>query len=250
MKPKLTTTFRIEDVDPGRMSVNVAVLIDVIGTTSVLSHALEHGASAVHVMHSELDAHRRAQQWSKDPDNTEPLIHCKGWDESGQFRPVVHGQQWVITSVTYALIQLAASAQYMYAASLLNASAVVARLLAHEEPNVDFLCASPVGRLNLIDLYTTGYLIEQLINARPNEWVLSESSRIAVAVYHEYRSSICRCIADSHGGRAGDIQISRDAAQFIARIDQHSCLPIYKGDNIFVDDLAVARRPLMHTLRH
>lgn len=242
MKPKITLTFRNDDIDCGYLVEKVIVLIDVLGSTSIISHALELGAAAVHIKHDELGARRYARSLESRHGLYMP---CKPLDQYDGAReepllpamPRLNGKQLIISSsCSYAASQMATGARHVYAAALLNAPAVVRQLQQHDDYSITFVCMNSCGEMSLIDLYAAGYMIDQLNIDRPGAWSHAENAKVALAVYQRYQDDPLNCLNEGRRSKILNNRKISEAARFVTCIGTHDNVPEQRSQCVFSDN--------------
>jgi 2-phosphosulfolactate phosphatase len=190
---KINVILRKEDLDPAFLHDKVAVVIDVLFATSSIVTALGQGAIDVHPMLNR----QMALNAVRDLDQASYILageqHLQGIAGFSEFTPMALAREplkgrslfYATTNGTVAL-RMADSASHVYAAALLNAPAVVSRLLEHPDQTLVLICSGSAGRVNLEDLYLAGYLIEALCAQGTGGWQLTDTCHIALAVYRQY----------------------------------------------------------------
>lgn len=236
--PKLNVIVRKEDLSSDFLHDKVVVVIDTLFATSTIVTALQHGAAAVL-------PHSNAQQASnavRELDQGSYLLagesHLRSIPGFAGYSPLSVAQQplqgrqlvYCTTNGTVALRQ-ADCARHVYAAALLNGPAIAHRLQQHTEQSLMLVCAGSAGRINLEDLYTAGYLIEQLEKYCPNHWQHSDTSTIARAVYQQYAQNPLACLLDSQLGRSlpDDLQAE---VHYAAQVGLFNVIPKLDGQRL------------------
>jgi 2-phosphosulfolactate phosphatase len=248
MKSKITLSLRYDDIDRGGyLSETVVVLIDVLGSTSIISHALQAGAPAVHVQHDAVGATWYAQAL----DAQALCLACTPLDQRTDTRtqpliltmPPLDGRQLVISSSHgYAAIRMASSARHVYAAALLNAPAIIRQLQRHTDLSICFACIKPSGGISLIDLYAAGYMISQLDAQSPGPWGLGDSAQLALAVYQRYQANPLDCLKNGHVTKRLDNDSFYQATHYVTRVGAHENVPEQRDPWVFSDIGAPASR--------
>lgn len=93
---------------------------------------------------------------------------------------------------------MAATVTHLYVAALLNAPAMTNRLVEHAGERLELICTGPGRRSSLIALYAAGYMVEHLMQARPDAWAFSDTALVARSVYLQYLGEPYRCLTDSY----------------------------------------------------
>lgn len=210
MNPKINVILRKDDIDPGFLFEKVVVLIDVLGSTSMISQAFESGAGTVHLKHDELAAQSQVRQ-----------LESQGRTQ----------QRVIANSCGYACSQQVAGARHVYAAALLNAPAVVEKLLRHDGLSISFVCTRSGSGLSLVDLYAAGYMIDLMQRQRPGVWTHTEDSKVALAVFERYQGAPLDCLP----GMPITARQRLDAIHAIEALGAHDNVPEQIGQGVFVD---------------
>lgn len=240
MKPKITVALRNDDIDCGYLAEKVVVLIDVLGSTSIISHAFEMGAAAVHLKHDELGARR----FVRSLENGDGFyMSCKPLDQHVKAgaeplllaMPQLNGKQLIISSSSYAASQMATGARHVYAAALLNAPVVVRQLQQHDCHSITFVCVESSGGASLIDLYAAGYMIDQLNTERPGTWSHTENAKVALAVYQRYQADPLNCLREGRLSKKPHSRQIGEAARYVTCIGAHDNVPEQRSPWVFSD---------------
>lgn len=237
--PKLNVVLRKEDLDPSLMFDKVVVVIDVLFATSTIATVLHHGAEAVHPCSSCDVAVRAVAGLEKDSFLLAGEHNLKRIDGFAGYSPLaltslpLRGKQlfFSTTNGTWALSK-ASCAERVYAAGLVNATAIAAQLLEHSDQTIVLLCAGSAGRVNLEDVFAAGYLIEQLEAAMPGNWQHSDTCQIARAVYRSYADAPERCLMESQLGQALAGSELEAEVRYAAQIGLFDVIPTAVGERL------------------
>jgi len=236
--PKLNVILRKEDLNTDFLHDKVVVVIDVLFATSTIVTALHHGAAAVQPHSNAQQANNAVRELAQDSyllageSRMHSIPGFASYSPLSVARQPLEGRQLVYctTNGTVALRQ-ADCARHVYAAALLNGPAMAQRLLQHAELSLIFVCAGSAGRINLEDLYTAGYLIEQLERLRPNHWQHSDTSTIARAVYQQYATAPLACLLDSQLGRSLTDELQAEV-RYAAQVGLLDVIPKLDGQRL------------------
>jgi 2-phosphosulfolactate phosphatase len=168
MKPTLNVYALPRFVEPEEMAGGTAVVIDVLRSTTTIAYALDAGAKAVIACLEVADAFTLAEQFPADQvvlGGEREGVPVDGfqlgnspedytWDAVG-------GKTVVLTTTngTRAMVH-AAKADDVFVAALVNASAIVRRLIDRE--HVHILCAGTDGKISEDDALLAGLLVDRL----------------------------------------------------------------------------------------
>jgi 2-phosphosulfolactate phosphatase len=256
---KLHVLLKKEDLDRERLPGKTVIVLDVLFATSSIVTVLANGATEVlplldgaaareeagrrapgsFVLAGELDAvtlegfcHPTPLALLREPVAGRPLIYCT-------------------TNGTVALAK-AREAEHVYAAALLNGSAVVehverthrARAGGGQPPGerrkedvedgaedtVLVVCSGSADRFNLEDFYGAGFLVSRFIAGGAGRWELSDSARAALLLHD--RVGAYECLAES---RVGQFMVERgwlEELAFAARKDLYDVVPVLEGGRL------------------
>lgn len=218
-----------EDLDAVRVAGKVAIVLDVLFATSTIVTAVAHGASAVTPASDEAAARAHARDLPAGSFVLAGELYAEtlpGFAPPTPLALLEHGVagKHVVYSTTNGTVALrdAAGAVAVYAAALLNARAVIDRVLArHPDRTILIVCSGSMGNFNLEDCYGAGYLVE-LIAERLGEGAdFSDAARAARALY---RSGDPVPVLESC--RVGRMMLARGLAHEIAYAAQRSTLEV------------------------
>lgn len=234
--PKLNVILRKEDIDPAFLHDKVVVVIDVLFTTSSIATALHYGAAEVQPMHSHQQASeaiRGLAEGSYLLAGENQLRRIPGFADYLPLSLItlpLAGRRLMFcnTNGTVALHQ-ASSARHVYAAALLNGPAIVRQLQTHPDHSIVLVCSGYAGRANLEDLFTAGYLIEQLMQTSPGIWQTTDTCSIASAVYRQYADNPEACLLDSQLGRHLAANSMHEEISYTAQIGLFDVVPHLSG---------------------
>lgn len=206
---------------------DVCVLIDVLRATSVVVTALANGATYVRPVLTV----RQALEWK----NVNTLI-CgerkslkpEGFDLGNSpleySRQTVEGKNIVLTTTNGTRAIEKIKCKNLYAASFLNLSAVVQRLLSYER--VAIVCAGHRGRVALEDVLCAGAISSMMRSQKK-----TDSAFIAESVWKSTRSVHEILSSCQHGKELIKKGFSKDV-EFCSNIDLYHIVPVFK-DGVF-----------------
>jgi 2-phosphosulfolactate phosphatase len=148
---------------------------------------------------------------------------------------VAHGvkDKTVIYSTTNGTVAmtLAAGAKRVYCGSLLNAQAVVSRVVeSHPRDTVLVLCSGSGGNFNLEDFYGAGCFVDRFAGLLGADADLSDAARTALAFYRS--SSAPQVLFEC---RVGRMMASRGLArevEFACRFDAIPVVPVLEDGRV------------------
>lgn len=228
---KINVILRNDDIDPASVTDKVAVIINALSSACAVVHALAQGADAVHVQGCWQAARHTARGLSgeqcviAEPPDAEAHSRFASHSVLAMDRSTLGGHTLVLTCrATSEALGLVGTAAHVYVAALLNAPAMVARLLEHQGLALELICTGPGGRPSLIDLYTAGYLVEHLMQHSQDGWLCSDSALMARAVYRQYRGQPQHCLDDSLAATLLSSKGQAAPAQDICDVGRHEVI--------------------------
>ena len=229
--PELVIHPLPETVAPVELAGGVVVVIDVLRATTVIVHALAHGARAVVAAASIDEARAVANQWPVEEKLLGGERHgvtIEGFDlDNSPFhygREIVAGKTIIFTTTngTRALRWANQAAEILIGA-FVNLSAVVDRLRA-EMRTVHLLCAGTDNRLSGEDLLFAGAIADRL----SQEFLMNSETRIFAEFWRLHGScdvERLQSMRDSAGGRnLVDLGFDRDIER-ASQIDLFHVVP-------------------------
>lgn len=236
---KLNVLLRKEDLDPSMLHDKVAVVIDTLFATSTIVAALHHGASDVYPLASWQMAHDVVRNLDIDSyllageSHMQRISGFAGFSPLALTREPLSGKRLVYstTNGTVALSK-AACARHVYAAALLNGPAVARQLLQHSGTSIVVICSGSAGLVNLEDLFTAGYLVDRLCNESNGAWELTDTCRIALAVYWQYADQPESCLRNSRLGQVLAKADLDDELHYAAQLGLLEVIPTLDGNRL------------------
>ncbi len=194
-------------------SSEVAVVIDVLRATTVMTTALATGALSVITTPSVDDARRIAKA---HPNallcGERECVRIDGFDlgnSPADYLPSTVKQRTVILTTTNGTAAIAEckNAQTVVAASFLNYQAVLNML--KNKSQVHLVCSGTNGAITLEDTLLAGLFVSAIQQFNPNVELVGDEPRIACQVWRSWfgdatnwsKSDLVDCFAQSQGGR-------------------------------------------------
>lgn len=224
-----------QHIERERLPGKTVVVLDVLFATTTIAMALHHGATDV-ITVSEVDQALRYRGSSDfilagEKDAVIP-------DGFVTFAPVelsrleLAGRRLVLvtTNGTVALDN-SRGAAHIYTGALVNAGAIVRRLLDHHHDGTILLvCSASRHRFNIEDFIGAGVLVERLVGAAPERFALSDA---ALAARNLARNSDVReALFDSRVGRMMQEMNLVEDVELAARMDTYDVTPKLLGDSV------------------
>lgn len=219
--PSIHVLTNKSQLDPNRLSGTVAIAIDVLFATTGITIALERGAASVIPTLTPDEARSHARML---PSESTVLVGELNYEPiEGFIAPWPHllmtadfSDKTVIYSTTNGTVALkmAAQADFVIAAGLINGKATAEYVLAHSgDRNVVLVCAGVGPAFSLEDFYGAGYLASQLAERGGARYRLTDAA-LAARLLHDGTVAL-DCLALGYTGRyfakqrmVNDIEIS------------------------------------------
>ncbi len=230
--PELVIHPLPETVAPADLAGGVVVVIDVLRATTVIVHALAHGARAVVAAASIEEARLAASRWPAQErllGGERQGVTIAGFDLDNSpfsYSPeVVAGQTIVFTTTngTRAL-RWAEQAAGIRIAAFANLTAVVESLRGETRP-VHLLCAGTGNRITGEDLLVAGAITERLSQS----FTIHRESQIFAEFWRQHgvdTNERLRTMRDSAGGRnLVELGFDRDIER-ASLVDLYSVVPV------------------------
>ena len=234
---KIHVLLKKEELDRERLAGKTVIVLDVLFATSTLVAALGHGASEV-IPTMDGDAALRVA--ARRAPGTYILAGELNADTLPGFvlptplallREDVRGRA-VIQSTTNGTVALNKSldAAHVYAAALLNGSAVIRHVSqAHPEETVLIVCSGSADNFNLEDFYAAGHLVALFTRNHPGH----EYSDAAIAArLLATRHNAQDCLRDARVGRMMRERGLADEVDYAARNDLFDVVPKFEDGRL------------------
>ncbi|MSQ71597.1 MAG: 2-phosphosulfolactate phosphatase [Betaproteobacteria bacterium] len=220
-----------EELDSVRLPGAVAIVLDILFATSTMVAALANGATEVIPV---MDGAAASAEAARHAPGSFVLageldaITLQGFAKPTPLALIALGLagRKLILSTTNGTIALhdASAAAHVYAASLLNGSAVIEHVLAaHAGQPILIVCAGSANNFNLEDFYGAGYLVELLTERLGGEADFSDAARAARAVYRH--GSPVETLLDARVGRMMIERGATDEVRYIAQLSAFDVVP-------------------------
>ncbi len=221
---KVHVLLKKEELDQQRLEGKVVVVLDILFATSSIVTALAHGALRVIPTVNGEEALGKAQRQA-------PGSFLLSGELNAQTLPgFVHptplalleqkiGGRTLIYSTTNGTVALAKSrrAAQVYAAALLNGSAVVERIVrSHGDQTLLLVCAGSADNFNLEDFYGAGYLVS-LLRQRGSDLEFSDAALAAEILHRDCAAEDCL-----RRSRVGRMMLARGLEREISFAAQQS----------------------------
>jgi 2-phosphosulfolactate phosphatase len=219
---KIHVLLKKEELDAQRLPDKVVVVLDVLFATTSIVTALAHGAAEVVPT---LDRDSALAEAAHRPAGSYVLVTLTGFSHPTPLALLEQdlAGKTVIYSTTNGTVALSKSreAAHVFAASLVNAEAVVDRI-ERTFPNetVLLVCSGSADNFNLEDFYGAGYLVSLFARyGTPRE--LSDAA-LAAQMLHDGADAF-ECLASS---RVGRMMLSRGLEREVRFAARKSCFEV------------------------
>lgn len=235
---KIHVLTRKEELDTVRATGKVAIVLDVLFATSTIAAALAHGATSVVPTLDEVSARAQARHHEPGTFVLSGELYAEtlpGFAPPTPLALAAHGVSGkrVIYSTTNGTVALkaAAEAEHVYAAALVNGSAVTEHVLArHRDKTILVVCSGSMGNFNLEDFYGAGYLVD-LFAARLGERAdFSDAARAARALFHS-ADPVPRLLDCRVGRMMIDRGLEREV-EYAAQLSTLNVVPRLEGERL------------------
>ena len=229
LEHKIHVLTKKEELDSVRVPGKVVVVLDILFATTTMVTALAHGAIEVLPVLDEAAARALARRLPEDSYVLAGELYAEtlpGFAHPAPLSLLRHGVEgkslvYSTTNGTVALAQCAGASR-IYCGALLNAGAIVARVLAeHPRETVLIVCSGSGNNFNYEDFYGAGCFVERFADALGAAADLSDAARAARALYREARvpESLLDC-------RVGRMMAARGLAAEVEFACREDALPI------------------------
>lgn len=191
---------------------DVAVVIDVLRATTVMTVALDGGAEKIITCPSVDQARELAKDHNALLCGERDCVRIEGFDlgnSPAEYQPdVVAGRTLVLTTTNGTrAIAACASAKRVVTASFLNFEAILQQLESHSR--IHIVCAGTNGAVTLEDSLLAGALVNALELQNENLQLVGDEPRFARQLWRSWfgkdvgidANMLEKCFAESQGGR-------------------------------------------------
>jgi 2-phosphosulfolactate phosphatase len=224
----------------GRLANSVAVVIDVLRSTTTIIHALAAGCKAVRVCREVDEARAVADQMRAGrvllggERHGQPLDGFDLGNSPGDYTATVCKGCTVVMTTTNGSVALirASEAERVLLAGFVNYSAVCEQLRLDARP-VNIICSGTEGDISLEDTILAGALIDYLSEAV--EVNLNDSARLAWDCFENHGRVLEGALELSQGGARLRGLGYDDDIKSAARVDQFALVPELRRDPLRVE---------------
>jgi 2-phosphosulfolactate phosphatase len=228
---KVHVLTKKEELDSVRLPGKVVVVLDILFATTTMVTALAHGASEVVPVLDEVAARDYGKTLAAGSFVLAGELYAQtlhGFAHPAPLSLVEHGVggKTVVYSTTNGTVAITqcASAAHVYCGALLNAGAVVDRVLAeHPRETVLIVCSGSGNNFNFEDFYGAGCFVERFAERLGSAADFSDAAKAARLVYRHAPAP--QALLDC---RVGRLMVSKGLArevEFACRVDEFSIVP-------------------------
>jgi 2-phosphosulfolactate phosphatase len=209
----------------------VVIVLDILFATTTMVAALAHGASDVVPVLDEAAARAYGQRLAKNSFVLAGELYAEtieGFAHPAPLSLLEHGIQgrtvvYSTTNGTVAMTQAAGAAR-VYCGALLNARALVERIVArHPRETVLIVCSGSGNNFNFEDFYGAGYFVERFAELLGASADLSDAAKAARMVYRNARAP--EALLDCRVGRMMVAKGLAREVEFACRLDAFPVVP-------------------------
>jgi 2-phosphosulfolactate phosphatase len=237
---KIHVLTKKEELDSVRVPGKVVVVLDVLFATTTMVTALAHGATEVVPVLDEAAARACGERLAPDSFVLAGELYAEtlqGFAHPAPLSLLEHGVEgktlvYSTTNGTVAMTQCAGAAR-VYCGALLNAGALVERLVArHPRETVLIVCAGSGNNFNFEDFYGAGLLIERFAERLGAAADFSDAAKAARLVYRSARAP--QALLDCRVGRMMASKGLTHEVEFASRVDAFPIIPALEQGRVRV----------------
>ena len=235
---KVHVLTKKEELDSVRIPGKIIVVLDILFATTTMVTALAHGASEVVPVLDESAARAFGRDLAPDSFVLAGELYAQtlqGFAHPAPLSLLEHGIEgktvvYSTTNGTVAMTQCAGAAR-IYCGSLLNARAVVERIVSqHPRETVLIVCSGSGNNFNFEDFYGAGYFVERFAEALGDAADFSDAAKAARLLYRQARAP--EALLDC---RVGRIMVGKGLArevEFACRLDAFPVVPVLEAGRL------------------
>ena len=221
-----------EELDSVRVPGKIVVVLDILFATTTMVTALAHGATEVVPVLDEAAARAYGQRLPADEFVLAGELYAQtiqGFAHPAPLSLLEHGISgktvvYSTTNGTVAMTQCSGAAR-VYCGSLLNARAVVERIVTqHPRDTVLIVCSGSGNNFNFEDFYGAGYFVERFAEALGDAADFSDAAKAARMVYRHAQAP--QALLDCRVGRIMAAKGLAREVEFACRLDAFPVVPV------------------------
>jgi 2-phosphosulfolactate phosphatase len=228
---KVHVLTKKEELDSVRIPGKVVIVLDILFATTTMVSALAHGASEIVPVLDEAAARAYGKDLAENSFVLAGELYAEtiqGFAHPAPLSLIEHGVEgktvvYSTTNGTVAMTQAAGAAR-VYCGALLNARAIVERIVSqHARETVLIVCSGSGNNFNFEDFYGAGYFVERFAELLGGAADFSDAAKAARMVYRK-----ARCPDALLDCRVGRMMVAKGLArevEFACRLDAFPVVP-------------------------
>jgi 2-phosphosulfolactate phosphatase len=229
---KVHVLTKKEELDCVRIPGKVVVVLDILFATTTMVTALAHGAKEIVPVLDEAAALAYGKDLAEDSFVLAGELYAEtlqGFAHPAPLSLLEHGIKgktvvYSTTNGTVAMTQAGAAAR-VYCGALLNARAIVERIVAqHPRETVLIVCSGSGNNFNFEDFYGAGYFVERFAELLGGAADFSDAAKAARMVYRDARAP--EALLDCRVGRMMVAKGLAREVEFACRLDAFPVVPV------------------------
>jgi 2-phosphosulfolactate phosphatase len=237
---KVHVLTKKEELDSVRIPGKVVVVLDILFATTTMVTALAHGATEVVPVLDEAAARACGEDLAEGSFVLAGELYAEtlqGFAHPAPLSLLEHGvkDKTVVYSTTNGTVAmtLCAGAARVYCGALLNAGAIVERIVAlHPRETVLIVCSGSGNNFNFEDFYGAGCFIERFAGRLGDAADFSDAARAARMVYRSAQAP--QALLDCRLGRMMAAKGLAREVEFACRVDAFPIVPILEQGRVRV----------------
>jgi 2-phosphosulfolactate phosphatase len=235
---KVHVLTKKEELDSVRIPGKVVVVLDILFATTTMVTALAHGATEVVPVLDEAAARAHGENLAAGSFVLAGELYAEtlqGFAHPAPLSLLEHGVKgktvvYSTTNGTVAMTQCAGAAR-VYCGALLNAGAIVERIIAlHRRETVLIVCSGSGNNFNFEDFYGAGCFIERFAERLGAAADFSDAARAARMVYRSARAP--EALLDCRVGRMMVAKGLAREVEFACRLDAFPIIPVLEQGTV------------------
>ncbi|HUU50751.1 MAG TPA: 2-phosphosulfolactate phosphatase [Nitrospinota bacterium] len=239
---KVNLLFTPEELDYiGNLEDKIAIVIDIIRTTTTITTAFKNGCSAIIPVLTLEDAFQRANKIGKDKvllagaQKGERIEGFQLGNSPREYGEDIIKNKIIIMKTTNGTktLKRASSAKEVFISSFMNITALIKKLQEYYRDTI-IVCSGLGGLFSLEDTVCGGMIIEGLIKNIKNKIKLSDSALAATIIYNRFKDNIFKMLEKSEWGNHLIKKGGYEDLKICASIDKTNITPRMKKERIII----------------
>jgi 2-phosphosulfolactate phosphatase len=235
---KIHVLTKKEELDSVRIPGKVVIVLDILFATTTMVAALAHGAAEIIPVLDGAAACAFAEGLPKGSFVLAGELYAEtleGFAHPAPLSLIAHGIEgktvvYSTTNGTVAMTQASGAAQ-LYCGALINARAVVERIVArHPRETVLIVCSGSGNNFNFEDFYGAGYFVERFADLLGDAADFSDAAKAARMVYRNARAP--EALLDCRVGRMMVAKGLAHEVEFACQLDAVPVVPMLQEGRV------------------